>query len=142
LQLLHGASPKHPPAAIILLSDGAANAGVDVVAVARQAARERIPVYTVALGTPNGTLANPDPFAPAIPVPPDPELLAQIAKASGGRAFDAQSADQLSSIYKGLAGQLGEVRKSREITAGFAIGGLVLLLFAVGGAARRSGRLP
>ena len=30
LQLLHGGDKKHPPSAIVLLSDGAANAGVDV----------------------------------------------------------------------------------------------------------------
>ncbi len=37
LQLLHGADRAHPPAAIVLLSDGAANTGQDVLTVARQA---------------------------------------------------------------------------------------------------------
>ena len=59
LQLLHGSVAKHPPAAIVLLSDGAANAGPDPVTVARAAAHDRIPIYTVALGTPSGTLPNP-----------------------------------------------------------------------------------
>ena len=68
-------TPKHPPSAIVLLSDGAANAGVNVITVARQAAREKIPIYTVALGTPNGTLPNPEPFEPPVPVPPDPQLM-------------------------------------------------------------------
>ncbi len=52
----------------------------------------------------------------------------QIAQVSGGRAFDAQSSDELSSIYKRLGGQLSTVRRKREITAEFAIAGLVLLL--------------
>ncbi|MDQ6775998.1 MAG: VWA domain-containing protein [Actinomycetota bacterium] len=142
LQLLHGATPKHPPAAIVLLSDGAANAGVNVLTVAQQAAQEKIPIYTVALGTPNGTLANPDPFFPPISVPPDPQLMQQIAQLSGGRAFNAQTADQLSSIYQRLGGQLGVVKRQREVTSEFAIGGLVLLVLAAVGSARWVGRLP
>ena len=142
LQLLHGANPKHPPAAIVLLSDGAANAGPDSVTVAHQSGRDHIPIYTVALGTPNGVLANPDPFAPPIAVPPDPQLMQQIAQASGARAFNARSADQLSSIYKQLGRQLGSVTHKREITAVLAVAGLVLLLLAVAGSTRWSARLP
>ncbi len=141
LQLLRGAF-KHPPSAIVLLSDGAANAGANPVTVARQAAQERIPIYTVALGTPNGVLMNPDPQGLPEPVPPDPQLMDQIARTSGGRAFDAQSADQLGSIYKHLGSELGTVTREREVTAGFAIAGLVLLLLAAAAATRWSGRLP
>ena len=132
----------HPPSAIVLLSDGAANAGENVITVARQAAQDKIPIYTVALGTPNGVLQSPDPFAPPVAVPPDPQLMQQIAQASGGRAFNAQSADTLSSIYKRLGTQLGTVKRNREVTADFAIGGVVLLLLAVGMSTRWSGRLP
>ncbi len=142
LQLLHGGVARHPPAAIVLLSDGAANAGPDPVTVARQAARDRIPIYTVALGTPGGLLNNPDPLAPPVAVPPDPQLMREIAQVSGAHAFDAQSADELSSIYKRLGGQLSTVSRKREITAEFAIAGLVLLLVAGVASVRRSGRLP
>jgi Ca-activated chloride channel homolog len=142
LALLHGSAAKHPPAAIVLLSDGAANAGPDPVAVARQAARDRIPIYTVALGTPSGTLPNPDPYGQPVAVPPDPQLMQQIAQVSGARAFNAQSADQLSSIYKRLGGQLSTVGRQREITVVFAIAGMVLLLGAGAASVRSSGRLP
>jgi Ca-activated chloride channel family protein len=142
LQLLHGSAAKHPPAAIVLLSDGSANAGPDPVAVARQAARDRIPIYTVALGTPSGTLPNPDPMGAPVSVPPDPQLMQEIAQVSGARAFNAQSADQLSSIYKRLGGQLSTVARRRDITAVFAIGGLVLMMGAAAGSVRMSGRLP
>jgi Ca-activated chloride channel homolog len=142
LELLHGSDVKHPPAAIVLLSDGAANAGPDPVTVARQAARDRIPIYTVALGTPGGILNNPDPLAPPVAVPPDPQLMQEIAQVSGARAFDAQSADELSSIYKRLGGQLSTVSRKREITAEFAIAGLVLLLGAGVASVRQSARLP
>jgi Ca-activated chloride channel family protein len=142
LQLLRGADGKHPPAAIVLLSDGAANRGVDVTTVAREAARDRIPIYTVALGTPDGTLPNPDPFGAPVAVPPDPELMQQIADISHGRSFNAQTAGELSSIYKGLGHQLGSVTRKREVTAAFAVGGLVFLLLAGAASTRWSGRLP
>jgi Ca-activated chloride channel homolog len=142
LQLLHSSDPKHPPAAIVLLSDGAANAGPDPVTLARAAGKARIPIYTVALGTPNGVLNNPDPFSPPVAVPPDPQLMQQIAQASGARAFNAQTAGQLSSIYKHLGSELGSVSRKREITVAFATAGLVLLVLAGASSARRFGRLP
>ncbi len=142
LQLLRGADKKHPPSAIVLLSDGAANAGVDVATVARQAAQDRIPIDTVALGTPNGVLPSPDPLQPPVAVPPDPQLMQEIAQLSGGRSFNAQSADELSSIYKDLGHQLGSVTRKRDVTAAFAIGGVAFLLLGAATSTRWSGRLP
>ncbi len=144
LTLLHRrrARDKGEGAAIVLVSDGAANAGISAITVARQAAAEKIPIYTVALGTPQGTLPNPEPFAPPLAVPPDPQLMRQIAQVSHGQEFDAQSADRLSSIYKGLGDQIGSVTRKHEITAAFAVGGLVLLLLGAASATRWSARLP
>jgi Ca-activated chloride channel family protein len=142
LQVLHGGQAKHPPSAIVLLSDGAANQGQDPAAVARRAAHDKIPIYTVALGTANGTLPNPDPLGPPVSVPPDPQLMAQIAELSGGRSFNAQSADALSSIYKSLGHKLGTVTRKREVTAEFAIGGLIFVLLAAMTSTRWSARLP
>ena len=96
----------------------------------RQAARDRIPIYTVALGTPDGVLSNPDPFGAPVPVPPDPQLMQQIAQVSGARAFNAQTADQLSSIYKHLGQPAGHGQpqardhgRVRDRGAGGAAGG-------------------
>jgi Ca-activated chloride channel family protein len=75
-------------------------------------------------------------------VPPDPQLMAQIAELSGGRSFNAHSADQLGSIYKRLGNELGTVTRKREVTAEFVIGGIVLLLLAAVGSTRWSARLP
>jgi len=141
LQLLQATNKKHPPSAIVLLSDGAANAGPDPVAVAQAAKKDKIPIYTVALGTSGGVLPNPDPFGQPQPVPPDPQLMQEIARLSGGRAFNAHSSDELSSIYKKLGSQLSTVTRKKEITWWFAAGGVVLLIgAAVAGA--RTGRLP
>jgi len=139
LALLHGGDPKHPPSAIVLLSDGAANAGPNVITVAQQASRDKIPIDTVALGTPNGVLQT---IEGPVSVPPDPQLMQQIAQASGGRAFNAQSADELSSIYRHLGNDLGSVTREREVTSEFALGGLLLLALAGLGSTRWAGRLP
>src|SRR4051812_929063 len=50
---------RKPPSAVVLLSDGASTKGVDPVGAAQAAARLRIPVYTVTLGTPGGTITVP-----------------------------------------------------------------------------------
>ena len=115
---------------------------LDPVTVSEEARRDRIPIDTVALGTPNGVLVNPGPFAAPVPVPPDPQLMQQIARVSGGRAFNARSADELSSIYTHLGNQLGTVKRRREITAVFALAGLVVLVGAAGASAQWWGRLP
>ena len=56
-----GVNGKRPPAAIVLLSDGAATGKVDPVAAAQAARKLRIPIYTVALGTAQGTITVPRP---------------------------------------------------------------------------------
>jgi Ca-activated chloride channel homolog len=142
LQLLQGANAKHPPSAIVLLSDGAANAGPDPVAISQEAKKDRIPIYTVALGTDQGVLPNPDPFSQPQAVPPDPQLMQEIARLSGGTAFNAKSADELSSIYKKLGSQLSTVSRKKEITAWFAAAGVLLLIGAAASSVRWSGRLP
>ncbi len=141
LRLLEAGNRRHPPSAIVLLSDGAANLGVSPVTVAAQAKRDHVPIYTVALGTPNGELST-GPFTAPVPVPPDPQLMAAIAATSGGRAFDARSADELSSIYKALGRHLGTIARHHEITLVFALAGLALLLGAGAASVRTSGSLP
>jgi Ca-activated chloride channel family protein len=121
-----------PPAAIVLLSDGTSTSGVDQLTEARQAAREHIPVYTVALGTPGGTITVPAGKGKTGTVvhkaPPDPLALAQIAQASGAQAYTAQNAGRLSAIYKHLGAQLGHRTVKQAITVNFVGAGLLLLL--------------
>jgi Ca-activated chloride channel family protein len=123
-------SKKPPPAAIVLLSDGAATTGRDAVAAAKAAGDAGVRVYTVALGTPSGTITVPrrDGTMVTKPVPPDPAALARIAAASGGKSFTADTADGLSQVYQQLGSQLGHKLQKREITAAFAGGGLALVL--------------
>jgi Ca-activated chloride channel family protein len=123
----------HPPAAIVLLSDGASTTGRDPVAAAQAAAKLKIPVYTVALGTPQGTITVPRPRAQGggtmtVRVPPDPRALAEIARASGGETFTADTAGGLKAVYQRLGSQLGHKKEKRQVTSAVAGGGLLLLL--------------
>jgi len=120
---------KQPPAAIVLISDGASDVGSDPIAAARQAGADHIPIYTVVLGTQQGTVKEKrGNNTVTVPVPPDPQQLAEIASVSHGQAFTAADASHLNTVYQHLGAQLSHKKVKHEITAGFAGGGLVLLL--------------
>jgi Ca-activated chloride channel family protein len=125
LQMLR-ATGKKTPGAIVLLSDGKQTRGRDPLAVADEAKKLKIPIYTVALGTASGTLPNGD------AVPPDTATLQQIADRSGGRAFTAQQADALSAVYEKLGSEVAKKKQPREVTAEFAAGAALLLLAGSG----------
>jgi Ca-activated chloride channel homolog len=131
---------KRPPAAIVLLSDGKTTEGRDPIEIARRAAKLKIPVSTVALGTPDGTVPG-GPFGQPLSVPPDPETLRRIANITGGEAFNVDDASELNKIYERVGTQVGTRPEKREITAGFAGAGLVLLLGGVAFALRLRPRL-
>jgi len=140
-----GVNGKRPPSAIVLISDGSSTGQVDPVAAAQAARKLRIPIYTVALGTAQGTITVPRPGdqggTETRPVPPDPRSLAEVARASGGKAFTAADAGKLTDVYKNLGSLLGTKPAKREITAGFAGGGLALLLLGAAMSLRWFGRL-
>lgn len=134
---------KRPPAAIVLLSDGATTSGRDPVAAARTAGAAKVPVYTVALGTADGTITVPrrGGGTEVRRVPPDTRALEQMAEVSGGRSFSATSAAGLSDVYERLGSQLGRKDEKRQITSAFAGGGLLLMLAGAGMSLRWFGRL-
>ena len=140
LRLLESQDNRRPPAAVLLLSDGKTTTGRDPVEVARQARAADVPIYTVALGTAGGTITGSG--GGTLPVPPDPETMAEIAAASGGESFDVEDADQLDAVYERLGSQLATRPEQREITAGFAAGGMALLVAAAALSLRAGGRLP
>jgi Ca-activated chloride channel family protein len=122
---------KHPPGAIVLISDGASNVGVSPLGVARQAAAQHVPVYTISIGTPNGTIPERQGSRTVTtPVPVDGGQLAQIARLSGGRAFTASDTAGVSAAYEHLAARLGTKHVKQEITTSLA--GLALVLLGLG----------
>jgi Ca-activated chloride channel family protein len=112
--------------------------------VAHEAARQKIRVYTVALGTPSGTIQVPRPDGNGVetrPVPPDPQTLAEIARITGGEAFTADDADKLRTVYDRLGSKLAKKNERRQVGYAFAGGALVLLLAGAGLSLTWMGRL-
>lgn len=135
-----GSDGKRAPAAIILLSDGQTTAGRDPIGVAEKAKKLRVPIYTVALGTPSGTI--PGPGGSIVPVPPDPVTLKRIADITGGQAFSVDDADALNGVYAKLGSRIGSKHETREMTSGFAALGAVLLAAGLIAAVRFGPRFP
>jgi Ca-activated chloride channel family protein len=134
-----------PPAAILVLSDGAQTQGVlEPLPAALRAKRLKIPVYTVAFGTANGVVevVDDEGFTTRVTVPPDAPTLRRVAAATGARFYAAPTAAQLNAVYEELGSRVGRVKEEREITAAFAAGGAALLLAAGAMSAFLFGRLP
>jgi len=142
---IRGKEGERPPAAVVVLSDGAQTTGdIQPLAAARQARRLRIPVYTVALGTPNGVVQvrGEGGFLERITVPPDPPTLRLIARTTGARFYEAPDGERLRTVYEELGSRVGRKEVKREVTAAFAGGGALLLLAAGAASAFLFGRLP
>jgi Ca-activated chloride channel homolog len=121
-----------PPRAIVVISDGARDGGqVEPTDAAQEAKRRGVPVYTVLVGTPNGTVEErlTGGYRRIIRVPPNPETLQQVAATSGGTFFEAPDTERLSEVYEELGSRLGTREQDREITDVFAaIAGALLLI--------------
>jgi Ca-activated chloride channel homolog len=140
LSARRGDDGKRAPAAVVLLSDGKTTTGRDPLAVARRAKRLGIPVSTVALGTDEGTVTGP--LGEVIPVPPDPETLQAISDTTGGTFTEADDAEELDSVYENLGSKIGTKDVKRQVSAGFSLAGLLLLLAGLATGIKWRGRLP
>jgi Ca-activated chloride channel homolog len=136
-------SKRRPPAAILLLSDGASTRGRDPIEQAQAARRLGVRIYTVTLGTAQGKIkvTRQDGSTTTRAVPPDPQSLAEIARVSRGKAYTAATTNRLEDIYKQLGSELGHKKEKRQITNAFAGGGLVLLLTGIAMSVRWFGRI-
>ncbi len=134
-----------PPAAIVLLSDGAQTIGEQTpVSAARRARALRIPISTVALGTANGVVEvrNAEGFVERVTVPPDPRTLRRVAALTRARFYEAPDGARLEAVYKELGSRVGREDEERELTAVFAAAAALLFLGAGAASAFLFGRLP
>lgn len=132
-----GDSGKPAQAAIVLMSDGSPTMSDGLespVQAANTAASEAkaagVPVDTIAFGTQNGTVNI---QGEDIPVPTDIAAMENIAQASGGRSFTAETADQLGATYNKISHDFAYEIKTQEVTAIFA--GIALALAIAAAAA-------
>ena len=124
------ASNDETPLIVLALSDGANTTGdFEPLEAAQKAADAGVPVYTVALGTAEGTVQGPDGYGGTrtIRVPPDPETLRAIAERTGGRFFEAADEQALRSVYDEIGSQVGTEHETRELTVVFTAFGAALL---------------
>jgi Ca-activated chloride channel family protein len=138
---------------ILFLSDGAQRQGILQPLEGAQLAREAgMPVYTIALGTPNGTVpgdpggfgggGSPFGVPDRIPVPPDPITLRAIADETGGEFTDARTTDAVRKAYEELGQNVGRTPADKEVTYAFLLAAATLLVGAGVLSSLWSPRLP
>jgi Ca-activated chloride channel family protein len=130
---------QRAPGRILLLSDGSTNAGRPNDEAAAAAARQHVPVSTIAFGTKNGFVTV---QGEQVPVPPDPGALHKIASTTRGHFDAAPTAEALSSIYANLRNALVHTTRQREVSIWFVGAALALALTAAATSLVWSARLP
>jgi Ca-activated chloride channel family protein len=138
------AAPKSgpgSPAAVLLLSDGYQTAGLlQPLEGAAHAKELGIPVYSIALGTDDGVLDFG--LERRIPVPPDRETLRMIAEQTGGKFYNAPTAEALGAAYADLGSLLQSEPGKDEATYAFLAAAALLALAASGLSLLWSARIP
>jgi Ca-activated chloride channel family protein len=140
-----GTATTAPLVAGILLSDGANSTGsTDPLDAANRASTLGVPIYTIALGTPDGQVQVQDDRGQlvTVDVPPDRATLANIAEVTGGTAFDAPTSADLQAVYDHLQSRIGYVPETQEVTSAMAAAALVCVVAGAGLASLWFGRLP
>ena len=95
------------PGALVLLSDGETTQGRPTADGAAYAASSHVPVFTIAFGTPEGTVTNPV-NGNVEPVPVKPIPLAETAQTTGGQSYEAATATDLADAYERIQDVLSE----------------------------------
>jgi Ca-activated chloride channel family protein len=123
-------APKPPPASIVLVSDGEANTGPPPLQVADEAVAAGVKVYTIGIGTPEGTyvqLRGRSQFTRL-----DEVTLREIAEVTGGTYLSAQSEEELSRVYNELVFHEEVEPEERDLT--YYLTGIGLLFSIIAGA--------
>lgn len=136
--------PAHPdappPARVVLLSDGYTTIGRPAASAAEAAKAQDVPIYTIAYGTPYGTIevegGNRE------PVPVDYTELANVARISGGESYRAETAGQLKEVYRDIGSSVGKEAVAVDVSNRYAGMALVLAVLASLGVVSLAARWP
>jgi Ca-activated chloride channel family protein len=141
----------YAPDIIVLLTDGASNAGPWPLDAAQQAADRGVRVYTIGFGTAEGGIMNcGQPFQGGLfsggqQFGGDPQFggsarfrrgidedtLKQIADMTGGTYYSAESADELQHVFQNLPTYLRTRQETTEISVAFTAIGALLAALAI-----------
>jgi Ca-activated chloride channel family protein len=135
-----GEGEEAAPARIVVMSDGETTVGRANAEASEAAAAAGVPVDTIAFGTPDGEIEG-ERGAPE-PVPVAPEPLAEIAAATGGTTFEADSLDELAGVYSDIGSVVGYDEVDKDISGWFVGSGIALLALAGSLSLLWSQRLP
>ncbi len=127
------------PGRIVLMSDGETTVGRPNELAARAAVDAKVQISTIAFGTDDGYVTV---EGRNIPVPVNREALAQIAEATGGRAFEAATGRELRRVYADIGSSIGYRTEEREVTSWVVGLALAFALAAAAGSLVWSSRLP
>ena len=122
-----GADAEEPAARIVLLADGDSTVGTSLEEAAATVAAARVPVSTIAFGTPDATTVV---DGVETPVGADLSALREVAATTGGEAYSAGSAAELREVYDGIGSALVPEPGREDVSDVFAGLGLALLLGA------------
>jgi Ca-activated chloride channel homolog len=130
----NGGNQDVAPGAIVLLSDGETTVGRPTAEGGRAAADAGVPVFTIAFGTPEGTITDPV-SGETVPVAVQPGPLQDVADETGGTAYEAATGSELADAYSKIQDSLGqtlgeEVEKITELTWQWAAVALAILAAA------------
>jgi Ca-activated chloride channel family protein len=122
------------PGAIVLLSDGETTVGRPTAEGGDAAAEANVPVFTIAFGTPEGTITDPM-SGDTVSVAVQPGPLEDVAEATDGAAYEAATGSELADAYERIQDTLGEtlgeeVETTTELTWQWAALALALLAVA------------
>ncbi len=141
-QATDGAQPAAvatpPSATVVLLSDGVPTVGTTLASAEDAAVKAGVPISTITFGTDAGTV---EVQGQTVKVPPDPASMAEVAKTTGGTAFEAASGQELAKVYESIQARVGYTYEHREITIWFVTVGILILLAAIFTSLLWTGRL-
>lgn len=113
-------------AAIVLLSDGENTSEPDPLEVARLASVAGVKIFTVGIGSAEGTVVEVDGFSVATSL--DEDLLTQIAADTDGAYFTAADQASLADVYGAIDLQWRTVPQQTEVTGAVTAVSTVLLV--------------
>lgn len=127
-------------AVLLLLSDGENNEAPDPREIAQLAAEAGVRIYTIGVGTPDGTVIEVEGFHVVTQL--DEVMLEDIASVTNGRYYRADDEQDLQTIYEQVDLQLTTRGEQMEVTALLAGSSTLLLVCAAYLSLLWFGRVP
>jgi Ca-activated chloride channel family protein len=121
---------SYASAVIVLLTDGQRTSGPDSLEAAKLAADRGVRIYTVGVGTPEGTVIGIEGWSMRVRL--DEDTLKSIADLTRGEYFATGSASDLNNVYRNLSSRFVMETKKTEVGALFTAAAGVLVLLAAG----------